>query len=568
MRALFLAIAAFLPAWGAGAFVQPIADFSIIHPLPGQEDKPAPWLATGDLADFFVWRGEGPRTFDSDTLTLVSADGKENGLEISLAGTQWERNRTLDLADLRGFHGPKLKPLAARALKVDIAGKGVLRISLHLPDGTEVWKAPLNADAGAQSLALPSTALQRVKSLRLMAEPGSSIRVRSLDLETTGDLAAPADELFLRSLTKLHRLYDPSTGLLAARSEIPFGAWIALPGTGMHALAVAAASTDGLISTEQARAEVKRTVASVLAIPTAKGFLPHFAKRSENGSIERSPKAEFSTVDTALALQPLLAACHILDLGEECEAVRTAIRRIDWSEMHDEKGFIRHGYHGDGTIIEGAYRGWGGEAALCVLLEGMTRGDAATGQINRSGKPFRGRGFIAELQSLFYPDFDRPEKDAISGVSWPTARRALMAEHSGYFPPASRAAEVGLWGLSAGEVGRPGTPYAANGCDDAGLRWLHPHYQIMAVCMLDRDKIPAMTRGFEKAGIWFPLGLPEGIDIDFTYHRPLCCSLNAGFEALAAWHGMKGRGTNNAIDRAAIEEPMVRMAMQRFYPQP
>jgi hypothetical protein len=568
MRFLLLAIAACLPVWGAGAFVQSIVDFSIVQPLPGHEGKSAPWLATGDLADHFAWRGEGPRTFDAGTLTLVSADGKLNGLDISLAGTPWEKERTLDLADLRGFHGPRLKPLAARALKVDATGNGSLRVSLHSPDGAVVWKASVKADGGAQSLALPDTALQRVKSLRLIAEPGSTVRVRSLELETAGDSAAPADELFLGSLAKLRRLHDPTTGLLSARSEVPYGAWIALPGTGMHALAVAAASTDGLISTEQARAEVKRTVASVLAIPTAKGFLPHFAKRSESGNVERSPKSEFSTIDTALALQPLLAACRVVGLEAEGEAVRAAIRRIDWAEMHDEKGFIRHGYHGDGTIIEGAYRGWGGEAALCVLLEGMSRGEAATGQINRSGKPFRGRGFIAELQSLFYPDFDRPEKDAISGTSWPAARRALMAEHAGYFPPTCRAAEAGLWGLSAGEVGRPGTPYAANGSDDKDLRWLHPHYQVMAVCMLDRDKIPAMTSGFEKAGIWFPLGLPEGIDIDFAYHRPLCCSLNAGFEALAAWHGMKGRGANNAIDRAALDEPMVRTAMRRFYPQP
>lgn len=568
MRSLLLAIAASLPAWGAVAFVQPIVDFSIVQPLPGHEDKPAPWLATGDLADYFVWRGEGSRTFDTDTLTLVSTDGKVNALEISLAGTLWEKDRLLDLANLRGFHGPKLKPLGARALKVDVTGNGSLRISLHSPDGTEVWKATVKGEVGTQSLELPATALQRVKSLRLTAEPNSTLRIRSLELATEGDTAAPAEELFLRSLTKLRRLHDPATGLLSARSEARYGAWIALPGTGMHALAVAAASTDGLISTEQARAEVKRTVASVLAIPTAKGFLPHFASRSESGRVERSPKAEFSTIDTALALQPLLAACRILGLGEEGEAVRTAIRRIDWSEMHDAKGFIRHGYHGDGTIIEGAYRGWGGEAALCVLLEGMTRGDAAIGQVNRSGRPYRGRGFIAEIQSLFYPDFDSPEKDAISGTSWPAARRALMAEHASYFPPASRAAEAGLWGLSAGEVDRPGTPYVANGSDDKDLRWLHPHYQVMAVCMLERERIPAMISGFEKAGIWFPLGLPESIDMDFSYHRPLCCSLNAGFETLAAWHGMKGRGVNNVIDRAALDEPMVRTAMRRFYPQP
>jgi len=36
---------------------------------------------------------------------------------------------------------------------------------------------------------------------------------------------------------------------------------------------------------------------------------------------------------------------------------------------------------------------------------------------------------------------------------------------------------------AAGEVGRPGTPYAANGSDDTGLCGLHPHYQVMAVCM-------------------------------------------------------------------------------------
>ncbi|MCW1922803.1 hypothetical protein OKA05_09595 [Luteolibacter arcticus] len=48
----------------------------------------------------------------------------------------------------------------------------------------------------------------------------------------------------------------------------------------------------------------------------------------------------------------------------------------------------------------------------------------------------------------------------------------------------------------------------------------------------------------------------------------LSCSLNASFEALPAWHGMKGRGTNKAIDRAALDEPMVLSAMRRFYPEP
>jgi hypothetical protein len=274
-------------------------------------------------------------------------------------------------------------------------------------------------------------------------------------------------------------------------------------------------------------------------------------------------------IDTALTFQSLLLATRVLAMDEEARQISHSIQAIDWSEMIDGQGFVRHGYAPDGqTVLQGGYRGWGGEAALSLVLEAMGRGPAACGKMNPSGKPFQGRGFIAELQSLLHPDFDRGEKDLVSGVSWLEARRALMKEQASYFTlhfPDSAAAREGLWGLSAGESGLPGGKYGAFGSEEPGHHWINPHYQVMATCMLDRGGIGKMVASYERTGLLFPLGLPEGVDADCIRHDPMDGSLNASFEALAAYHGWKGRGPGNAIDRASMADPMIRAAMLRFY---
>src|SRR5438132_3521781 len=113
--------------------------------------------------------------------------------------------------------------------------------------------------------------------------------------------------------------------------------------------------------------------------------------------------------------------------------------------------------------------------------------------MSNSGKVYNGVGFIAEIQSLFYPQFACEEPDAITGVNWLKARRELLEEQMAYFPktwPGSKAALLGVYGLSAGE-GFRGVGYTANGtqttnranptsCLPPSVDLIHPHYILMS----------------------------------------------------------------------------------------
>lgn len=568
----FLAILA-LPSLAA-AGVQPVIDFRITRPLPGEEGKPAPRLPAGHLADELAWTGGPSREFTENGLHFKPGPGP-SGAIISMAGPAREVRRTRDFGDFRGFHGPAAPPAVVKGLIVEASGQGTLELSLLDGAGEPLWHSTMKAESGvAGPLELPLNGcdLGHVKSLAFSALAGADLDLKSVSLRLGDEEPDPAKRLFLASLAKLHRCYDPESGLTGDRAQVPSGAFIALPSSGMHALAIAAASCEGVYDPVLAKSEVAKTVRAMMSIPTAKGLLPHFAMLAKEGKLSGTPSSEYSVIDTALTLQSLLLATRVLAMDEETRQIGQAIQGIEWSEMIGAEGFVGHGYAPDGhTVLQGAYRGWGGEAALSLLLEAMGRGPAACGKMRTSGKPFQGRGFIAELQSLFHPDFDRDEKDIVSGVSWLEARRALMREQASYFTshlPDSAAAREGLWGLSAGESGLPGGKYGAFGSEEPGHHWIHPHYQVMATCMLDRGGIGKMVASYERAGLLFPLGLPEGIDADCIRYNPMDGSLNASFEALAAYHGWKGRGQGNAIDRASMADPMIRAAMRRFYTEP
>ncbi len=553
------------------AAVQPVIDFSITRPLPDEEAKASPRLPAGHLTDDVTWTGDPRRAFGKGGLHFKPG-AHPSGAILSIAGPARESQRTRDFRNLRGFQGPAAAPAVAKELVVAVRGHGTLELSLLDGAGQPLWKSALVVSPDMTTpavLPLDGGNLERVKSVAFSAAADAELDLVSISLGLGDDEPDPAKRLFLASLAKLHRCHDPATGLTGDRAQVPSGVFIAVPCSGMHALAIAAASSDGVFDPAAARKEVGETVGSVLSIPTARGFLPHFALRSKDGAIIGTPGSEYSTIDTALTLQSLLLATRILGLEDDTRRIGDAIRKIDWSEMIDGQGFVRHGYAPDRrTVLKGAYRGWGGEAGLSLVLEAMARGEGAQGTMNASGKTFQGRGFIAEIQSLLHPDFDRPEKDLVSGVSWLDARRSLMTEQSSYFTrhcPDSAATRDGLWGLSAGESGAPGGKYGAFGSDDPGHRWIHPHYQVMATCMLDRSGIGKMVAAYERAGLLFPFGLPEGFEADYAHQNPMDGSLNASFEALAAYHGWQGRGAKNAIDRASMADPMIRAAMRRFY---
>ncbi|BCU77082.1 hypothetical protein [Luteolibacter sp. LG18] len=506
-----------------------------------------------------------------DGAMVVRPGAAAEGLWASLAGPSHEVGRTFDAGDLLGVGGLPASRVPVTAVAVDAKGKGRLHVEIADARRVALWSGDMAVESREVArLRLPFDAklAAKAKFLSCTASLDGDITLRRIGFEAEKPDIEPADWLFRISWGKLRRCLDPSSGLVAGRAHVNRGQFLALPGSGMNALATAIAAKQGLLDPAQAAAEVRLTARTVLGMKHSHGFLPHFASRQPDGRVVPTEKSEFSSVDTALTLQALLLAADVLELTDTAAAVRERIRAIDWTGMVDENGFPHHGYSAaSGQVLSGAYRGWGGEQALTVLLEAMGRGDQARGKLATTGKVYRGVGFIAEIQSLYHPDFDRPDPDRLSGVVWPEARRKLLVEQAAYFTkrkPDCPASKLGLWGLSAGEGGMPGAAYAANGSDLPDREWIHPHYPVMAA-MGDPARLPAVIHSFEQAGLLFPRGLPETVSIDGVLYNPLQCSLNASFETLAAYHAWKRPAGQDVVDRASRADPMIRTAMARFY---
>jgi hypothetical protein len=190
-----------------------------------------------------------------------------------------------------------------------------------------------------------------------------------------------------------------------------------------------------------------------------------------------------------------------------------------------------------------------------------------------TGRVHQGTGFIAEIQSLFFPDFDLPQPDAISHVNWLEARQRLLADQKGYFqraqPPEGFARRHGLYGLSAGE-GAYGIGYHVGGTDLPGQALLHPHYVLMSAALEPDPEQPlAVLKRLQSLDLFPPWGLVENVFADGTESLPLQAGLNATFEAVGAYHLLaRADGRPNAIHRAAGTQPVLREAMSLFYPPP
>jgi len=100
-----------------------------------------------------------------------------------------------------------------------------------------------------------------------------------------------------------------------------------------------------------------------------------------------------------------------------------------------------------------------------------------------------------------------------------------------------------------------------------GVRWLHPHYMMMGLALSAPQLYPQGLRDLDSKQFLFPLGLAENIEADLTLHNPMQGSLNASFEALAAYHGWRKRNSpKNLIDKASNTDPLLRKGASRFYP--
>lgn len=564
------------PVAGAEEVWQPVTDYSISFPGDRLNAAPAinPFENFTHLGTDFGWMGPGLSRIDAHAGSIrTKPDGEWTGAWHSLAGLAMESDRLFDPTDIIGLGGPDAKRAGIVAVTVDARGNGAFRIELS--DGAKAvhWAKSITLVPGEPTrhrFDVNAAELGKLKFINWVAEPGCAAEVSSIGFEVARPEMSLEEWMFRVSMGKMRRCYDVASGLVRDRAHTPAGRFDSVTSSGLNALASAVAVREGVLEKEQVDNEVRRTTQALLRMPKAAGFLPHFTRRGPDGSPEVHPGTEYSTVDTAIAFHCLRLAGDILDLQDVSAAVGQAISNLDFDLLTDSEGWIGHGFSQDGTTpLANQWRDWGGETALVLALEAMVPGREPRGRMEPGGKVFRGVAFIAEIQSLFYPDFDRNEPDLVTGTVWPTARHDLLERQAAYVVeqwPDSAAARSGIFGVSAGEAGMPGAGYTANGVDVPGVRWLHPHAMVMGLALSSRMEFPEGIRNLERAGLLFPQGLPENAEVGLILHNPMQGSLNAGFEALSAYHGWR-RGNNDAIDEASRRDPMLRAGIRRFWPE-
>ena len=326
----------------------------------------------------------------------------------------------------------------------------------------------------------------------------------------------------------------------------------------------------GIVDREFAAQTLRKVHRTVSALPRACGLLPHFIqKHGERHQMLRG--TEYSTVDTSLYYHGMILAAQMLSDSDTLAELTKAVKEIQFDQLRDAEGFVIHGLKDDGrTPLSSSWRDWGGETALVLLLERMAAGDAARPRMEKTGTVFNGVGFIAEIQGLFYPDFSRDEPDALTGVNWLQARRALLKEQMECFPPTCEAARLGVYGLSAGE-GRRGVGYAADGTRKTPKTDLiHPHYMLMSATLRpDPQGVYRSLLAMEGRGLFPPWGMVENVTSDLKEYLPLIGSLNASFECLGAYHlWAKATGGQDSVYEAAHACPLSAEAIRVFYPRP
>lgn len=577
MRLTTWAVALGVAVATAETLWQPITNYSIS--FPGDRPDAAPAINPFDnfthFGTDFGWMGPGQARLESKAGAIrTKAGGEWTGAWHSLAGLAVESQRLFDPTDVTGLGGPPEVRAGVVAVTVDARGQGELRVELSDPGKMVKWSRTMILQPGERTrhrFELSAAELGPVKFFNWVAEPGSSVEVSAIGFEVQRPAISDEEWLLRVSLGKLRRCYDPEGGLTRDRAHLPAGKFDSISSSGLHALASAAAAAEGWLDRDMVAGEIRRTTRALLSMNKAAGFFPHFTRRDENGQPVVHPGTEYSTIDTAIALISLRLAGAVLGLDDVQDAIAALISDLDFDLASTADGWISHGFAADGTTpLASQWRDWGGETALVLMLEGMVAGREPRGHMNPGGQVFRGVQFISEIQSLFYPDFDREEPDLLGGTVWPAVRRDLLERQLHYvdkFWPDSPAAQAGIFGLSGGEGGMPGDGYEAYGVDTPGIRWLHPHAMVMGLSLSGRSRYSDGVRRMVQSGLVNPQGLPENIEIGLVKHNPMQGSLNAGFEALSAYHGWRRGGTDviDVIDEASRRDPLIRTGVRRFY---
>ena len=245
------------------------------------------------------------------------------------------------------------------------------------------------------------------------------------------------------------------------------------------------------------------------------------------------------------------------------------LREVKMENLRDADGYVIHGLRNDGSPLASIWRDWGGETALVLMMQRIAAGPSVTPKMDDSGRSHRGIGFITELPALFFPQFNTNSRAQAGAVEWRAYRERRLAEQKSYFPthaPGSLAAELGLYGLSAGE-GPHGVGYHASGVEDPDQRLIFPHYILMSgMVESSTGAVYDLLEKLESRGWFTPWGLVENISADGKSYLPMIGSLNASFEALSAYHLlMHHRSQDNELYQVAAADPVFQDAIKAVF---
>lgn len=501
------------------------------------------------------------------------------GMWHSLAGQARNPARVMDFThaypeQITTKFQPRVTAVMLRA-----AGQGKIKLEIKSPTDETRWTQMIELNEPQYRMFVYPVAPESVrdgKTIVWTAEPGAEVKVSGLFLGVELPQMPWDIYTFLASYAKIARCYSIGTGFVRDRAHIEEGAFESVSATGMYVLASAAAAQEplGIVTPDYARWVLTRTHEAMKKLRTGRGLLPHFVHRhGHENAYSIHPGTEFSTVDTAIYAQSMLLAALMLDVPAVAEDLILQIKEIDFDLLHLPDGHLSHGLAEDGvSLLPHGWQDWGGETTLVMLLEGIANPAHRPPPMRTPGKAWQGTGFITELQSLFFPDFDSDMPDLHDGVRWLSVRRAMLGAQRAYIPkrwPQSDAARHGIYGLSAGE-NQAGNGYYVGGVDLPGQKLIHPHYILMSATLNPQAlETYALLERMEKAGYFPPWGMVENLNVDGRSYLPMEGSLNAGFEALSAYHLFaRHRNVTDAIYAASQKSPQIRRAMQLFYPTP
>ncbi len=521
----------------------------------------------------FIGPAQDEIGWEVGSVSVKMGPGQWGGMWHALGGLGMEAQHTLDFDACYASYIAKSYQPRIVGVEFRAKGKGTFKIEIKSAKQTTLWAKTLTVDSPdirTVTADLDRASISGAKFLNWVAEPGTDASLDSLSFIVQAPAIAYDEYVFLASYAKLARCYSAETGLVKDRAHVRAGYFDNIPSSGMFALASAAAARAGMIQPEMARDMIRHIHASVSRIDTADGLLPHFVKQNKEGVYVILPGTEYSTVDTSIYYHGMLLAAAMMQDADTSRELAQRVSQISLGKMLTEDGYVRHGVRSDKTTpLPGVWRDWGGESALVLAMAAMTSHPIA-GKMHKSGYAYDGTGFIPEIQSLFYSDFNSSRLDAISEQNWWAARQTMLIRQKEYFPqnwPDSRVAKLGLYGLSAGE-GRLGVGYMVSGVDLPQQRYLHPHYVLMSGALESRvDDVYDILRRMEQEQFFPPWGMVENVNKDGDEYLAMQGSLNAAFETLGAYHLLaKHRGTPNAIYETANREPLMRKGAALFYP--